>query len=102
MNQLGCDVISQDNVLVNRCGCPCLCDSGLSQMLADNSLWNTSATSAMGTMRWQSPELLSGGQPMVTVVSDIYAYAITCYVSDTSIMTFATHLHPGENDKSHS
>jgi len=86
--------LKADNVLVNRRGCPCLCDFGLSRMIADNSLWNTSATSAPGTTRWQSPELLNGSQPTVTVASDIYAYAMTC----CEIMTNRVPFHKYSSD----
>jgi len=68
-----------DNVLINRRGHPCLCDFGLSRVLIENSLWNTTATYANGTMRWMAPELLDGSQPRATTESDIYAYGMTCY-----------------------
>jgi len=57
-------------------------------MLADNSLWNTSATSAPGTTRWQSLELLNSSQPTVNIASDIYAYAMTCYEIVTNRIPF--------------
>jgi serine/threonine protein kinase len=49
--------------------------------MEDNSLWDTSATKAPGTVRWKAPELLSEEQPTVTVQSDMYAFGMTCLVS---------------------
>jgi len=49
-------------------------------MLVDASLWNTSATRAPGTLRWQAPELINAEQRLVTMKSDIYAFGLTCYV----------------------
>jgi serine/threonine protein kinase len=74
------EALAQDNVLIDKKGMPRLCDFGLSRMLEDTTLWNTSATSAPGTVRWKAPELLSGEQQTVTSKSDIYAYGMTCLV----------------------
>jgi serine/threonine protein kinase len=72
----------QDNVLIDENGNPRLCDFGLSRMVEETSLWNTSATRAPGTFRWKAPELLSGEQRTVTTESDMYAFGMTCFVSD--------------------
>jgi serine/threonine protein kinase len=58
-------------------------------MTEDSTLWHTSATSAPGTVRWKAPELLSGEQRTVTASSDMYAFAMTCFVSqftDSTLM----------------
>jgi serine/threonine protein kinase len=69
------------NVLVNDRQEACLCDFGLSRFSIDNTLWRTTATQASGTLRWMAPELLEGEESVPTKASDIYAYAMTCYVS---------------------
>lgn len=56
-------------------------------MLADSSLWKTLATHTPGAIRFQSPELIDASQLIVTKQSDIYAYALTCYVSMISDWT---------------
>jgi serine/threonine protein kinase len=68
-------------VLVDEDGVGGLCDFGLSRMIEEATLWNTSATSAPGTTRWKSPEILSGDQVTVTMHSDMYAFGMTCFVS---------------------
>jgi serine/threonine protein kinase len=73
--------------LVNKRGQPCICDFGLSRMLVDNALWNTSATSSQGTLRWMAPEMLSGDIPLATKASDVYAFAMTSYVSQNPYQT---------------
>jgi serine/threonine protein kinase len=50
-------------------------------MLSDQTLWNTSATTAPGTLRWKAPELLERSQAAVSIEADIYAYAMTSLVS---------------------
>ena len=50
-------------------------------MIEETTLWQTTATSAPGTVRWKSPELLKGDQKTVTIHSDMYAYGMTCLVS---------------------
>jgi serine/threonine protein kinase len=57
------------------------CDFGLGRFFIDNTLWRTKATQAGGTLRWMAPELLEGEEFIPTKASDIYAYAMTCYVS---------------------
>jgi len=69
------------NVLINSRGRPCLCDFGLSRILVNSTSWNTTASRARGTLRWQAPELLDPkpSQPVTTIESDIYSYGLTCY-----------------------
>ncbi|KAM6503976.1 Protein kinase-like domain containing protein [Amanita muscaria] len=67
------------NVLINNRCEACLCDFGLSRFLIDNTLWKTTGTHAVGTVRWMAPELLTGDAPTQTKESDMYAYAMTCY-----------------------
>ncbi|KIL63820.1 hypothetical protein M378DRAFT_164009 [Amanita muscaria Koide BX008] len=67
------------NVLINNRCEACLCDFGLSRFLIDNTLWKTTATHAVGTVRWMAPELMNGDASTPTKESDIYAYAMTCY-----------------------
>ncbi|KIL61940.1 hypothetical protein M378DRAFT_81868 [Amanita muscaria Koide BX008] len=68
------------NVLINDRYEACLCDFQLSRFLVDNSLWRTTGTQvARGTLRWMSPELMTGKQCTPTKESDIYAYGMTCY-----------------------
>jgi serine/threonine protein kinase len=57
-------------------------------MIEETTLWQTSATTAPGTVRWKAPELLSGKQQTVTAESDMYAFAMTCFVSYTYIDLF--------------
>jgi serine/threonine protein kinase len=49
-------------------------------MIEESSLWQTSASTAPGTLRWKAPELLTGEQKTVTIQSDMYAYGMTCLV----------------------
>ncbi|KIL54736.1 hypothetical protein M378DRAFT_174103 [Amanita muscaria Koide BX008] len=67
------------NVLINDQYEARLCDFGLSRFLIDSTLWRTTATQAGGSLRWMSPELMTGKQCTPTKESDIYAYAMTCY-----------------------
>lgn len=76
----------QANVLVNAQGHGCLCDFGLSRM-SEDTLWDTSATQAAGSLRWSAPELLRAEQKHVTKESDIYAYAMTCFVCLAAILS---------------
>ena len=73
-------MLIQDNVLIDSDGNPKLCDFGLSRALEDTSLWQTTTKQAPGTLRWQSPELLSSETARVTIQSDIYAFGMTCLV----------------------
>ncbi|KAM6502910.1 Protein kinase-like domain containing protein, partial [Amanita muscaria] len=69
------------NVLINDRYEARLCDFGLGRFLVDTTLWRTTATQAGGSLRWMSPELITGKQSTPTKESDMYAYAMTCYVS---------------------
>ena len=77
------DPLFKANILVDENENPLLCDFGLSRMLelSEKSLWKTSADRALGTYRWMAPELIKGSQPTVTLASDVYAFAMTSYVS---------------------
>ena len=71
-------------------------------MLSDNTLWNTSATSVRGTLRWQAPELfglnVTDGDPVtVTKESDIYSYGMTCYLG-LALQGFLTPLNTDIGD----
>ncbi|KAM6502855.1 Protein kinase-like domain containing protein [Amanita muscaria] len=71
--------IKAANVLINDRYEARLCDFGLSRFLNDSTLWTTVATQTRGSLRWMSPELMTGKQSTPTKESDIYAYAVTCY-----------------------
>jgi len=73
-----------------------LCDFGLSRILEDASLWNTSATSVHGTVRWMAPELLSGTQQTVSIQSDMYAYGMTCFEAYTGLLPFHQYKSDGK------
>jgi serine/threonine protein kinase len=60
-------------------------------MVEESSLWQTSASTAPGTLRWKAPELLTGDQRTVTVESDMYAYGMTCLVSGVRFVTPSLH-----------
>jgi len=72
--------LKPDNILIDRNGVACLCDFGLSRVLEDATLWDTSDKTAPGMMRYKAPELITREQSTVTMESDIYAYGMTCYV----------------------
>ncbi|KAM6502858.1 kinase-like protein [Amanita muscaria] len=65
------------NVLINDRYEARVCDFGLSRILIDS--WRTTATQAGGSLRWMSPELMTGAECTPTKESDIYAYGMTCY-----------------------
>jgi serine/threonine protein kinase len=52
-------------------------------MIVDQTLWNTSATTAPGTFRWKAPELMDPANPQNTASAqtDVYAFAMTSLVS---------------------
>jgi serine/threonine protein kinase len=52
-------------------------------MIVDETLWDTSATTAPGTVRWKAPELMDPMNPqtMVSTQADVYAFAMTSLVS---------------------
>jgi len=85
--------LKADNVLIDETGSPRLCDFGLSRMIVEATLWQTSASTAPGTLRWKAPELLSGDQQTVTVYSDIYAYGMTCLEVYTDKPPFSQYRH---------
>jgi len=69
------------NVLVTDEHRACLADFGLSTA-SDSQVLNLSSVStkhAGGTLRWTSPELLEGVQPINTSSSDIYSFACVSY-----------------------
>ena len=71
----------QVNVLVSDEHRACLADFGLSTA-SDSQVLNISSLStknAGGTLRWTSPELLEGVQPVNTSSSDIYSFACVSY-----------------------
>jgi serine/threonine protein kinase len=72
--------LKQANVLIDHRGRPRLTDFGLSRMHEDVSLWQTTATTAPGTVRYMAPELLSGAASSISMESDVYAYALTSWV----------------------
>lgn len=64
-------------------------------MVEDASLWETSTKNTGGSTRWSAPELLLGEEEHVTRQSDVYAYAMTCFVgfnlqSGISVLTLCT------------
>jgi serine/threonine protein kinase len=67
-------------VLVDTHGTALLTDFGLSRMMEDSTLWNTTASVAKGTIRWMAPELLDGTVQTVTKEADIWAFGMTAYV----------------------
>jgi len=71
----------QVNVLVTDEHRACLADFGLSTA-SDSQVLNLSSLSTKnpgGTLRWTSPELLEGEQPINTSSSDIYSFACVSY-----------------------
>ena len=70
----------QANILVDEFGSPLITDFGISRLLIESTLWETSKTSAEGSGRWMSPELLEGKEPRPTKESDVYAFAMTIIV----------------------
>jgi serine/threonine protein kinase len=67
-------------VLIDHNGKPRLTDFGLSRMQEEASLWQTSATSAPGTVRYMAPELLNATASGSSKESDVYAYSMTSWV----------------------
>ena len=71
----------QVNVLVTDEHRACLADFGLSTA-SDSQVLNISSLStkhAGGTLRWTSPEIFEGEQPINTSSSDIYSFACVSY-----------------------
>jgi serine/threonine protein kinase len=73
--------VTQGNVLISDWGEPFLADFGVTAVDYDNKMWKTKTkASASGTVFYMSPELLKGEQKKSTTASDVYAFAMTCYV----------------------
>jgi len=62
-------------------------------MLEESSLWQSSASTAPGTLRWKSPELMSGIQKTVTPESDMYAYGMTSLEVFTENIPFSQYTN---------
>lgn len=74
-----------------------LCDFGLSRLAEDNILTASSSGSGIGgTIRWLAPEILCGTETRVTRASDVYAYAMTCFVSTLASLNRILSLLPQE------
>jgi serine/threonine protein kinase len=77
-----CPKYVKENVLVDDRGITKVIDFGLSRLMENTTLWETSTKGgAPGTVRYQAPELMIGNQTAVTMEGDIYAFGITCWVS---------------------
>jgi len=71
----------QVNVLVTDEHRACVADFGLSTA-SDSQVLNISSLSTMhagGTLRWTSPEIFEGDQPINTSSSDVYSFACVSY-----------------------
>ena len=78
---ISCQTFVQVNVLVTDWHRACLAGFGLSTA-SDSQVLNISSLStrhAGGTLRWTSPELLEGVQPINTSSSDMYSFACVSY-----------------------
>ncbi|KAF8573573.1 kinase-like protein [Ramaria rubella] len=71
--------LKPSNIVVDAEGNPRICDFGVSKMTLDHSIWNTTGTRAVGTLRYQAPELLLAAQHIVTVEGDVYSFAMTTF-----------------------
>ncbi|WRT70785.1 uncharacterized protein IL334_007784 [Kwoniella shivajii] len=88
------DIIHGDfkasNVLVNDEGHAVICDFGLSQLKMDFTTKSqemvNKPTPLAGTMRWQSPERLSGG--ILTRENDVYSWSMAVYEILTGSIPF--------------
>ena len=78
-------MISQDNILISESGIPQICDFGMSRLIvaSQSSLWQTTADSLKGSIRWLAIEFLKPGklQYRHTKETDIWAFGMTIYVS---------------------
>jgi serine/threonine protein kinase len=66
--------VKGQNILVGEGPRAMLCDFGLSKIVEEA---HVSSKGGLGTLRWQSPELMEGGPR--SYESDVYAYGITIY-----------------------
>ena len=85
----------QANILINDDGVALLADFGLMSILIEHGTVSFSATvtSAAGTVRWMSPELLFGTNSAPSRQSDRYALGMVVYeVSRPSSLTMIHHL----------
>ncbi|KAL5513537.1 hypothetical protein ACEPAH_3936 [Sanghuangporus vaninii] len=81
--------IKADNVLVSRFGEPCICDFGISRIIAaSQSFGETSAHRVRGTVRWMARELLEDPQAVHSKESDIWAFGMTIYELLTNQVPF--------------
>jgi serine/threonine protein kinase len=63
-------------------------------MHEEASLWQTSATSAPGTIRYMAPELLNATASSSSKESDVYAYSMTSWVLIPSLISqLPTDIH---------
>ncbi|TFK27653.1 kinase-like protein [Coprinopsis marcescibilis] len=80
------------NILVSKFGRACLADFGLSRATeAQTSHWGSgSTTHAVGTVRWQAPELFDPDldNPKPTAASDVYSFSCVCYEAFTGEIPF--------------
>ena len=85
-----CLPIYQDNILIGQDGVPLLSDFGISRIV-ENSITVTGTSSLNGNARWMSIELFdpsiledsSRNHELHTKRSDVWAYGMVVYVSDT-------------------
>ena len=76
----------QDNILVSSDGHPMLADFGISRFVSVNG--KPAEASYEGSIRWMARELIKAlmsgsGRPVHTKESDIWAFGMVVYVSDT-------------------
>lgn len=66
------------NILITDDGSACLCDFGLSSIVAEFQGTSYITSTMGGNIRWAAPELLRTGEdgtvPMVNIHSDTYSY----------------------------
>ncbi|KAF7318578.1 hypothetical protein HMN09_00368200 [Mycena chlorophos] len=76
------------NILITQSGRAVLADFGLSSVTESKIMTGTSSSGrkAAGTVRWQAPELFSGGKN--SFASDVYAFAGVCYEIFTGNVPF--------------
>ena len=79
-------LIHQENILVNSDGHPMLADFGISRFVSVNG--EPAEASYEGSIRWMARELIrvlmsGSGRPVHTKESDIWAFGMVVFVSDT-------------------